>query len=136
MYRQHAGPPPPDPFEAADNNAKACGHVQLGAVGMSALSVGLVAMQMVTKGGSWEFLSTDTKHTIITYGAYWIVAGGIWAGLNAWGLRRRVRLAHYSSYLFAVAMLLSCFGTVFGAGLFFLLGKKEMKGYYDARIGS
>ncbi len=65
-----------------------------------------------------------------------MVVGVVWAGLNAWGLRRRVRLAHYSSYVFAVAQILTCFGFVFGAGLFFLLLKPEMRGYYDARIDS
>ncbi len=107
--------------------------MQLGSVAMTAFTVGLFALQMNTEG-TFRFFSSETKHTLVLYGVLYVLVGAVWAGLNAWGLRRRVRLAHWSSYVFAAAQILTCFGTVFGAGLFFLLSKREMRGYYDARI--
>ena len=56
-----------------------------------------------------------------------------WAGLNYWGLVRRSKVAYVSSIGFAIATILSCFPAMFGAGLLFILFKREMKGYFDAR---
>ena len=135
MYRQHAGPPPPDPFAAGEKNARACGYLQLGSVGMTALSVTLFVLQVRTSPG-FAFVSADTRDSLLLYALGYVLVAGLWAAINAWGLSRRSRLAHYSSFVFGIAQLFTCFGTMFGIGLIFLLSKPEMKGYYDARIGS
>jgi len=102
---------------------------------MIALSVLLAGLQLAPSK-NLAFMATETKSTILLCAIGYVVVIGAWAALNAWGLRRRSRLAHWSSCAFAVVQIASCFGWVFGVGLFFLLFKKEMKGHYDARIES
>ena len=132
MYRENVGPKPPDPWAAADQNAKTMGWVQLGAIGMQAFSLVLVVMQL-GPGKQLAFMSGDTKLTVLLSLVGYLVAMGAWAALNAWGLRKRSRIAHWSSFVFAISQILVCFGWVFGVGLLFLLFKKEMQGYYDER---
>lgn len=133
MYREHAGPSAPSPWAAADQNAKTIGWIQIGCVGMQLFSLLIVVLQFGA-GKQLSFMDVETKATILLVSFATLVAMGAWAALNAWGMRRRSRLAHVSSILFAIAQILTCFGWVFGAGLLVLLFKKEMKGYYDKRV--
>lgn len=135
MYRENVGPKPPDPWAAADQNAKTMGWVQLGSVGMESLSLILLVIQFAP-GKQLPFMSSDMKLTILLSMVGYIVFLGAWAGLNAWGLRKRSKIAHWSSFLFALCQIVLCFGAVFGFGLMFLLFKREMKGYYDERPSS
>lgn len=130
MYRENVGPKPPDPWAAADQNAKTMGWVQIGAIGLQAFSFVLMVIQL---GPNKHFGSGETKLTILLGLVCYLVVMGGWGALNAFGLRKRSRIAHWSSFVFALTQIVSCFGTVFGIGLMFLLFKKEMQGYYDER---
>lgn len=138
MYRQHAGPPPPDPYEAGRQNARNCGYMQLGIAGMNVLTLAGICVQL---GGSklpaqlgWDPVEVSAfKSSALVGVVVYLVVTGLWAGLNAWGLGKRSKVAYASSIGFAIAMILSCFPMMFGAGLLFLLFKREMKGYFGPR---
>lgn len=131
MYRAHAGPPPPDPYEPARQNARSCGYIQLGTVGMNTLTLVLLAVQ---QGPTlFPHLSGDTKAMVLFGAIAYVLFAGAWAAINAFGLFRRSKLAHWSSVGFAIFTIVTCVGFAFGLGLLFLLFKPEMKGYYDAR---
>lgn len=132
MYREHAGPPPPDPYAAARKNAQSCAYMQLGVVAVNTITIVLVTLQL----GPQKFLqhlSDETKTAMLLGAVGYVLFTAAWAGLNAFGLLRRSKLAHWSSVAFGIFTIFSCFSWMFGAGLIFLLFKKEMKGYYDAR---
>jgi len=132
MYREHAGPPPPDPYEPARQNARTCGYMQLGIAAVNTFTIVMVSLQLAPQK-LLHGLSDETKTTILLAAVGYLLFTGAWAGINAFGLSRRSKLAHWSSVGFAIFTIFSCFSWVFGAGLLFLLFKKEMKGYYDAR---
>lgn len=138
MYREHAGPPPPDAYEPARQNARNCGYVQLGIVAMTAFTLATTGLQLsgstlpAQLGVDPSDVSAAKGWALLGAAAY-IVILGAWGGLNCWGLLRRSKLAYVSSIGFAIVTILSCFSAVFGAGLLFLLFKREMKGYFDAR---
>jgi hypothetical protein len=50
MYREHVGPKPPDPWAAAEQNAKTMGWIQIGAIGLQVLSLLLLAIQFGPSG--------------------------------------------------------------------------------------
>jgi hypothetical protein len=132
MYRENVGPKPPDPWASAEQNAKTMGWIQIGSVGLQAFSLLLMLMQF-GPGMQLAFMSGEAKLWTLLGIVGYLAFMGAWAGLNAWGLRKRSKIAHWSTFVFAVSQILCCFGWVFGAGLMFLLFKREMKGYYDVR---
>ena len=112
--------------------------MQLGTVGMNALSLAGLCVRMGTAklppGLAFDPADVSAfKHTalLIVIG-YLLVMGG-WATLNYWGLHRRSKIAYVSSIAFAVTCILSCLSSLFGGVLIYLLFKREMKGYFDER---
>jgi hypothetical protein len=138
MYREHAGPGLPDPYEAGRQNARNCGLIQLGTAGMNVLTFGGILLRM----GSYKLppnLQIDPaevsafKHTALLVIVVYMVVMGAWAGINFWGLQKRSKLAYVSSFAFGIASILSCFSALFGGVLLFHLFKREMKGYFGDR---
>ena len=141
MYRENVGPPPPDPYEPGRQNARNCGLTQLGLAAMNLLSLGGLSVQMGTMKLPPE-LHLDPagvsafRHGIV-YGLMgYVLVMATWAALNYWGLNRRSKLAYVSSIGFAFVSIFSCFSALFGGALLYLLFKREMKGYFDARPSS
>jgi len=138
MYREHAGPPPPDPYEPGRQNARNCGLMQLGTVAMAVISMGGACVQLgpMRLPPNLPLDPADVsafKHGAILGLIVYLVVMALWATLNYVGLNKRSKLAYVSSIGFGVVSILSCFSTLFGAMLLYLLFKREMKGYFDAR---
>jgi uncharacterized BrkB/YihY/UPF0761 family membrane protein len=136
MYRQNAAPPPPDPREIARQQVKNCATMQLAIVGLAAINVAFIAMSL------WFSKLPDTLrilfdvqrdawgHTLLIVLAA-LLGFAAWAGVNAWGLGKRSKVARWSSIGFSVAMCTTCIATPFGAFLLFMLLKRDVKSYFD-----
>ncbi len=135
MYREHAGPPPPDPLDAVRQTVKNCGYLQIG-VGVTNVVTMLIVFLRVgfTKiPGGLGVSSSDVAEwrliAIIAAVTYCLVFLG-WGGLNAWGLGRRSKVARWSSIAFAIASITTCCSWMFGAVLLMFLFKSDVKAYF------
>jgi hypothetical protein len=138
MYREHAGPPPPDPYEPARQNALNCGYMQLGMAATNVITLASLCLQLgpsrlpIQLGLDPSEVSAAKTSALVAAVLYVLVMAA-WAGLNFVGLKKRLKVAYVSSIAFAIATVLSCFPLIFGVVLLLLLFKREMKGYFDAR---
>lgn len=112
--------------------------MQLGIAAMNTLTLAGLTLQL---GGSRLPVQlgldpaevSEAKGVALVGVILYVVVMAAWAGLNYWGLNKRSKIAYASSVGFALVTILSCFPWIFGAGLVFLLFKREMKGYFDTR---
>jgi hypothetical protein len=138
MYREHAGPPPPDPYEAGRQNARNCGLMQLGTAAMNVLTLGGIVLRLPTMKlpPNLHLDPADVSaftHTALLSVVIYMVVMGVWAAINFWGLQRRSKLAYVSSFGFGLVSIFSCLPALFGVVLIVLLLKREMKGYFGPR---
>jgi hypothetical protein len=139
-YRNNAAPPPPDPLEEARKNARHIGYLQLFMAVLNAVNVLTIFTTFMRIGRSpaLEQLEIDPAQIADIRMQFLYVTGPYvllmlaWAGLNYMLLGKRGKAAFYSSILYAIASLASCFGIVMVIVLFVLLFKKEMKDYFTA----
>ena len=135
MYRQNALPPPPDPKEVARQAAKNCAMIQIGIAVMHTITLSLLVLHFAFyKPPAQLGIPTDLVHEwrlAAFVGAIGYVAlFGSWGALNAWGLGKRSRVAHWSSILFAAATMATCCAAPFGGFLLFLLLRKDVKAHF------
>ncbi len=133
-------PAPPDPQEEARKNARNCGYLQLFMAGLNAVNALAIFTTFLRIGRSAALPQLDIDPSQVA--AYqmqflyvalpYVIVMGAWAGLNHLLLRKRSKLALYSSIGYAVASLATCFSVIMVGGIFYLLFRKEMKGYFDA----
>ncbi|AKU99284.1 hypothetical protein AKJ09_05948 [Labilithrix luteola] len=141
MYREHAGPPPPDPLEKARQNARTCGLIQLGTAVTTLVTLSSLALQLATstvprRMGIDPVVYAEFKTTALLVGLAWSAVQGAWAGINHWGLQRRSKAAFVSSVLFALTNVFTCFTSIFGGILLYFLFRREMKDWFASRIGT
>ncbi len=136
----YVAPALPAPMDEARKNARNCGFLQLFMAGLNAVNALAIFTTFMRIGRSPALSQLDIDPSQVAewrmqflYVAlpYTIVMGA-WAGLNHLLLGKRSKLAVYSSIAYAVASLATCFSFIMVGGVFFLLFRKEMKGYFDA----
>ena len=133
---------PPDPLEDARKTARSCGYVQLFMAGLNAVNALAIFTTFMRIGRSAALPQLDIDPTQVAewrmqflYVALpYVVVMGAWAGLNHVLLGKRSKVALYSSIGYAIASLATCFSFIMVIGVFYLLFKKEMKGYFDAPV--
>jgi hypothetical protein len=136
MYRENAPPPAPDPREAARQAVTNCVHIQLAIAALNAVTLVLLTIQFAFYRLPAQLnVPLEAQHEVRTYvlaaAVGYVVIFGAWAGLNAWGLRQRSKLAHWSSIAFAAATVMSCCASLFGGFLLYLLLRRDVKSYFD-----
>ncbi len=130
---------PPDPQDEARKNARNCGFLQLFMAGLNAVNALAIFTTFMRIGRSAALPELDIDpaqiehyRTQFLYVALpYVIVMGAWAGLNHMLLGKRSKVALYSSIAYAVASLASCFSVIMVGGIFYLLFRKEMKGYFD-----
>jgi hypothetical protein len=136
MYRENAPPPAPDPREAARQAVTNCVHIQLGVAALNAVTFVLLTIQFAFYRLPAQLnVPLEAQHEVRAYvlaaAVAYVVVFGAWAGLNAWGLRRRSKLARWSSIGFAAATMATCCATIFGGFLLYQLLRRDVKSYFD-----
>ena len=137
MYRQNTPPAPPDPREVARQAVKTCATMQLAIAAMNLVTlVLLVPYVWFYKLPEPFHVAADVQHEVRGYalgGAIaYVVILAAWGGLNAWGLKKRSKLARFSSLAFAMAIVTTCCAAPFGGFLLYYLLRRDVKEYFDS----
>ena len=138
MYRENDPPPPPDPLEAGRKATKTCAQMQVGLAIMNLLTFVLLTIQFsVYKPPPLLNVPPESLHewrvTALLCGIAYVVLFGGWGLLNAWGLRKRSKLARWSSIAYAAAIMATCCAWPIGGFLLYMLLRRDMKTYFDER---
>lgn len=137
MYRENAPPPPPDPRIAAEQAVKNCAQLQLAIAAMNLVSAVLLIPTFLSYKLPEPFhVDAGLQQQVRSYafaGAFVYVAiFAVWGAVNAWGLKKRSKLARISSLGFALAIVMTCCAAPFGGFLLYLLFRRDVKEYFDS----
>lgn len=137
MYRQNAPPPPPDQRALAAQAVKNCANIQLAIAALNLVSVVLLVPYFWFYKLPEQFqVGADIQHQVRNYafgGAFaYVLIFAVWAAVNAWGLKKRSKVARISSLAFALAIIMTCCAAPFGGFLLYLLFRRDVKEHFDA----
>ena len=135
MFRTNAAPPAPDPLEAARKAVKTCAQVQLGIACTHLVTFALLGSRLVFyKPRPPLHVSAALLHQLrvggLWFGIAYVALFAGWAALNAWGLGRKSKVAHWSSIAFAGATIATCCAAPIGGVLLYVLLRRDMKSYF------